>query len=245
MTRTEAIDLLDNLIGMIEDNHESDYDTALDMAIKALEYDDAKYHEEHGEVVVDKAVWEDAKRALEQEPSGDLISRQAVLDMWRQEICYGRTCHARDEGRCTETFCDFKLFEYKINHMPSVKPQEPAYCDRNICIKNEYNNIGCDECEVTKSQESCEDAISRQDAYKCLEIHGDYDTLNEVYERLEKLPPVKPQEKTGHWIKQERWDENIDGLNMWGNWRKCSECSHRIQYFDHHNYCPNCGAKMD
>ena len=31
--------------------------------------------------------------------------------------------------------------------------QEPKYCDRNICIKNEYNGIGCDECEITKSQE--------------------------------------------------------------------------------------------
>ncbi len=36
MTREEAIDLLDNLIGMVEDNHNSDYDTALQMAIKAL-----------------------------------------------------------------------------------------------------------------------------------------------------------------------------------------------------------------
>lgn len=30
---------------------------------------------------------------------------------------------------------------------------EPKYCDRNICISNEYNGIGCDKCEVTKSQE--------------------------------------------------------------------------------------------
>lgn len=37
MTREEAIDLLDNLIGMIEDNHNSDYDTAFQMAIKTLE----------------------------------------------------------------------------------------------------------------------------------------------------------------------------------------------------------------
>lgn len=36
MTREEAIDLLDNLIGMVEDNHNSNYDTALQMAIKAL-----------------------------------------------------------------------------------------------------------------------------------------------------------------------------------------------------------------
>ena len=52
MTREEAIDLLDNLIGMVEDNHNSNYDTALQMAIKALE----------------------------QEPCEDAISRQAMLD---------------------------------------------------------------------------------------------------------------------------------------------------------------------
>lgn len=40
MTRKEAINLLDNLIGMIEDNHNSDYDTAFKMAIKALEQGD-------------------------------------------------------------------------------------------------------------------------------------------------------------------------------------------------------------
>lgn len=37
-----------------------------------------------------------------------------------------------------------------VADLPSVNPQEPKYCDRNICIKNEYNGIGCDECEVTK-----------------------------------------------------------------------------------------------
>ena len=40
MTKEEAINLLDNLIGMIEDNHNSDYDTAFKMAIKALEQGD-------------------------------------------------------------------------------------------------------------------------------------------------------------------------------------------------------------
>lgn len=36
MTREQAADLLDNLIGFIEDSHGSDYDQALKMAIKAL-----------------------------------------------------------------------------------------------------------------------------------------------------------------------------------------------------------------
>lgn len=40
MTREQAIDLLDNLIGFIEDSHGSDYDQALKMAIKALQEED-------------------------------------------------------------------------------------------------------------------------------------------------------------------------------------------------------------
>ena len=38
---------------------------AIEIAIDALNYDDVKYHEEHGEVIVEKAAWEDAKKALE------------------------------------------------------------------------------------------------------------------------------------------------------------------------------------
>lgn len=54
MTREEAADLLDNLIGMVEDNQESDYDDALKMAIEALR------------------------------PDGDTISRQAAIDaLWK------------------------------------------------------------------------------------------------------------------------------------------------------------------
>lgn len=36
MDREKAADLLDNLIGMVEDNHGADYDTALKMGIEAL-----------------------------------------------------------------------------------------------------------------------------------------------------------------------------------------------------------------
>lgn len=68
--------------------------------------------------------------------SDDLISRQVVLDKWENTTSRGRT-----------------EFDQVIMMMPPVNPQEPKYCDRNICIKNGYNGIGCDECEVTKSQE--------------------------------------------------------------------------------------------
>ena len=51
MDRKEAADLLDNLIGMVEDNHGEDYDTALKMGIEALS------------------------------ANGDTIYRQAAIDM--------------------------------------------------------------------------------------------------------------------------------------------------------------------
>lgn len=65
-TARQEIDSLDYYL----QNHTNDYSeeshTAMMMAMETLSYDDAKYHEEHGEVVVDKAVWEDMKKALEQ-----------------------------------------------------------------------------------------------------------------------------------------------------------------------------------
>lgn len=72
--------------------------------------------------------------------SGDLISRQAVEEI----INDIRDCISV-EGYCA-------ILE-RLKKLPPVNPQEPKYCDRNICISNEYNGIGCDECEVTKSQE--------------------------------------------------------------------------------------------
>lgn len=39
---------------------------------------------------------------------------------------------------------------------------EPKYCDRNICLQNEYKGIGCKDCEVTKShKENKNDTISK------------------------------------------------------------------------------------
>lgn len=50
MTKETAVDLLDNLIGMVDDNQGSDYDTALHMAINALEYHGKKYKHYKGRI---------------------------------------------------------------------------------------------------------------------------------------------------------------------------------------------------
>ena len=75
--------------------------------------------------------------------------------------------------------------------------QEPKYCDRNICIQNEYNGIGCDECEVTKSKKPCIDAVSRQTAIVQLSHNktGDDDCdviIQKDIETIKALPPVTP-----------------------------------------------------
>ena len=61
MEKSRAIDLLDNLIGMIEDNQDNDYDAAFRMAIDAI------------------------KAQLSQEDTtSDAISRQTVIDLLKQ-----------------------------------------------------------------------------------------------------------------------------------------------------------------
>ncbi len=85
-----------------------------------------------------------AIKSLKQEqktgPCGDVISRQAVLD--KKELV------ELEDGQ--SFYC---ISPEDVKSLPPVNPQEPKYCDRNICTKNEYNGIGCNECEVTKSQE--------------------------------------------------------------------------------------------
>ena len=40
------------------------------------------------------------------------------------------------------------------NKIKADKKREVS-CDRNICVSNEYNGIGCDECVVNKENEEC------------------------------------------------------------------------------------------
>ena len=67
MNREKAIDLLDNLIGMVEDNQESDYDTALKMAIQALsqESTDENLHREREQAYMQG--YEDASERFRQQ----------------------------------------------------------------------------------------------------------------------------------------------------------------------------------
>ena len=85
------------------------------------------------------------------------------------------------------------------------------------------------------------DAISRQAVLDIAKSSKSNWIDNSVlFKRVNELPSVNPQEKTGHWIAGEIWEDTDGG---WGRWQKCSIC----RQSEHHktNFCPNCGAKMN
>lgn len=82
MTRDEAKRLLADYIDYDKEcPHFYEMEEACKVALKALSYDDAKYHEEHGEVVVDEEIWEDANKAFLYEQT-----QRSMLEDIRAEI---------------------------------------------------------------------------------------------------------------------------------------------------------------
>ena len=103
MDKQTAIDLLDNLLGMVEDNHESDYDTAIKMGIDALQYN--------------------APNALS---ALDCVERQATIDAVLFGITYAKAIN-KSTGEVTELFQESNKELTKaadrIKELPSVQPQ--------------------------------------------------------------------------------------------------------------------------
>lgn len=91
---------------------------------------------------------------------------------------------------------------------------------------------------VKAEQEPCDDAVSRQ-AVK--EVFPRWKFIShEAYlcavADIDKLPPVRQQDPTGHWIRQDNTKEPLYG------WYFCSECNSVIG--DKTKFCSNCGARM-
>lgn len=89
-------------------------------------------------------------------------------------------------------------------------------------------------------QKPCEDAISRTEVKRIVDFYKEQiDGIYRINESVDNLPPVTPQQKTGHWIKSQ---------DSYGNYHfTCPFCEHDIAtkadvWED--NYCSNCGAKL-
>ena len=83
MDKQTAIDLLDNLLGMVEDNHDSDYDTAIKMGIDALQ--------------------SNAPNALS---ALDCVDRQAAVDAIRAKDDYSNVAVAIGLGKAMTAVCE-------------------------------------------------------------------------------------------------------------------------------------------
>ena len=156
----------------------------------------------------------------------DCISRQAVLDKLNRLIEVERLQGTDEMGYGRERVSAYESMIFEINSKylyPSVNPQEP-----------------------------CDDCISRQavDELSKELVHTTRDKadfLCNFWEGLQKLPPVTPKEKTGHWILQPSNKEQGERDFIW--W-KCSECGQVIfsetkkDRREYHAYCGRCGARM-
>ena len=99
MDRETAIDLLDNLIGMVEDNHGSDYDKAIHMGIDALKM----------QLSIESTTF-----PVDGEPL-DCISRQQAI------LCIERNAYRREDINETEKVILWVLDI--IKWLPSVQPE--------------------------------------------------------------------------------------------------------------------------
>jgi hypothetical protein len=92
---------------------------------------------------------------------------------------------------------------------------------------------------VDESEEKAQmdDLISKEqikNAYT--EWYGKY--ADSVFLKIIRdLPPVTPQQKTGHWIKTISENGITSAV-------RCSECGFEDNRYMLFRYCPNCGAKM-
>lgn len=122
------------------------------------------------------------------------------------------------------------------------------------------------ECDVPET--NVDDLISRQAALE--EIQGFYPpkvtneseaeainrvgwecAINCIEAYLRTVKPIDPV-KHGKWIEQKVTHEDNRRSTIIADWQsaKCSNCGKYhttpyLYYFNHYNYCPNCGAKMD
>ena len=128
----------------------------------------------------------------------------------------------------------------KVIKMRDATPEERESIDKYV--KSISKPTGVDFWDL--EQEPCEDAISRQTVLDMLEdINAETEGVGFYYEHyveyIKKLPPVKPQQKTGHW-------RHYESMLI------CSECGTEF-YDDIMEYCgddvpkccPNCGARME
>ena len=93
--------------------------------------------------------------------------------------------------------------------------------------------------ELEAQPEPCENAVSREEALKCLEWQYP-DKLPRT--KIMELPLVTPKQRTGKWIPQDH-NKRVGNISTCVYYLPiCSKCGKVGN--DTYKYCPHCGAKM-
>ena len=170
-----------------------------------------------------------AIKALEQEPCGDAISRQAVIKALWHSI-------EEEKGFETYSYAEAVIADAKdeINELPPVK------------LKNDENGFNDFE---NKAVRTTDDLISRQAAKEAIRAKfKDLPSRCEINEVLNGLQPVSPARPKGEWIPQPSNKEQGERDFIW--W-KCSKCGQIIfsetekDRLTFHRFCGRCGARNE
>jgi hypothetical protein len=168
---------------------------------------------------------------------GYMTNEEAKAIICKEYLCVDRDCDIeRNCGKCDLMIPSKEpiLEAYKV----AIKALEQEPCD----VFDEYGNYKYpSDVMLTKPNTAtsipCDDAISRQAVIEIAKSSKSNWIDNSVlFKRVNELPTVTPQSKTGHWIYKQ-----YGSYPECGNWH-CSECDKKDNNIP--LYCPNCGAKM-
>lgn len=122
-----------------------------------------------------------------------------------------------------------------------------AVLDMTIC-----EGISCDECSFNICENGKSGCLLDERIRKLPSVTPKSETVTEFADRCRECGARYGKllkQKTGHWIGHREHCENLGVIpNGLGAYEWCSNCDYGIDVSDwhkiHHNYCPNCGAKM-
>lgn len=175
-----------------------------------------------------------AIKALEQEPSGDAISRQAVIDA----IYDNKSDFKNDfaQGFFADRIRDLPSVdvpETNVGNMDCISRQAVIDAINTAWTIDDLDNLtsamltdmikALPPVNPKQTEITLESAIDYLHSIGWLQKHD-----------KELTEGVKQEPKTGHWIRTKAYEK----------WR-CSECNTVFRFtFKEHDYCPNCGCRM-
>ena len=269
MNREKAIDLLDNLIGMVEDNQESDYDTALKMGIQALSQEpcDVSVSEKEPNEITEEVTLRFFKNTLKVRWHDFVIYNVEWLKKnWQMEmdiVCGVKPCDdaiSREAVQIAMALDNISDIAKEIkSKLPSVQPK-PTECED--AVSREFVELvveypPADLCAYSEYKGKPYYSIKYYENGEEFIGYGTYKP--EVLSRyLKEYFISSVTHKSGKWIEDAKtyYEElNKRGLGVdeyipyFTDDIACSECLAKYNTIDNETeffkYCPNCGAKME